>query len=228
MGFLVGSPVLFADESNNSIEEVHDSEKLDKMLVQYNQEKDKNLESTHPIIDNEQSEVSDAEIEKAAENRVKAGLNSNKLDPKSLKEIKYSEAMKVALGPLQVMSEKQLVTLLSDNTKGTKAEKLISQFPLISLFAVRLIKDKEALPSLVKIIEDEKKLIHFSAAILCSMIFAFILKRFMKKEGRTILKSISLWFLRFLIVSFLRICIVYYFFSMEIGPSLKLARMTFF
>jgi hypothetical protein len=155
-------------------------------------------------------------------------LSKKKIDPKGLKKIKYSDALRVTLEPLQKMSEAELVALLKDNTKGSSAEEYINRFPKLVVFAVRLIKDKEAIPSMARILDDQDRLISFSGIMLATILFAFFLKRFMKREGRSIGKALGLWFLRFLIISALRFGITLYFFSAELEPMFKIASKTFF
>ncbi|MDD4976862.1 MAG: hypothetical protein PHY93_21085, partial [Bacteriovorax sp.] len=138
------------------------------------------------------------------------------------------EALKVTLGPLQKMSERELVQLLRDNTKGSSAEDYINRFPKLVVFTVRLIKDKEAIPSMARIIDDQDRLISFTGIMLTTILLAFLLKRFMKEEGRSIANALGFWFLRFLIISSLRFAIVLYFFSAELKPMIRIASKTFF
>jgi hypothetical protein len=225
----------------NQIEEEHDTKNLDKLLIDYNKDSEKVLKDAAKIIQKDEgSDVSNKELginhngdpdEQSALKKADLSMfdfNKKKIDPKALKKIKYSQVLRVTLEPLQKMDEKELLQLLKDNTKGSPSGAYIDRFPKLAVFAVRLIKDKEALPSLAKIIDDQDRLIHFSGIMLATILIAFFLKRLMKKEGRSIAKAFGLWFLRFLIISSLRIGILFYFFSVEVGPTLNIASKTFF
>jgi hypothetical protein len=236
------APVDAPDSKNqNQVQEDHDTKNLDKLLIDYNKDSEKVLKDASKIIQKDEgSDLPKTELDVGQSNDpeeqaiVKKAdlsmfdLSKKKIDPKGLKKIKYSDALRVTLEPLQKMSEAELVALLKDNTKGSSAEEYINRFPKLVVFAVRLIKDKEAIPSMARILDDQDRLISFSGIMLATILFAFFLKRFMKREGRSIGKALGLWFLRFLIISALRFGITLYFFSAELEPMFKIASKTFF
>lgn len=242
LGLVLLGPISFAqtdDEASGNgpaaIQEDHDTKNLDKLLKDYNQDSEKVLKDAEKMLPEEsggQPEM-DAEEELALE-ATKAAQKfdptrfKKKAKPSDLKNVKYSEAIKVALAPLQQMSEAELVALLKENTKDSGAEEYVNRFPKLLLFAVRLIKDKEALPMLVRTADDQQKSIRFAGIMLCTILFSILLKRFMKREGRPIWKAISYWFLRFFIVSAMRFALILFFYSAEVMPTLKIAGQTFF
>jgi hypothetical protein len=218
----------------NQIDEDHDTQNLDKLLIDYNKNQEKVLKNAAQFIPKESSsEITDQELEliqstgQNDEEKVLRKKTKKKISP-NLKKIKYSEALKVALEPLQKMSESELIKLLKDNTKDSSAADYINRFPKLAIFTVRLIKDKDALPNMAKILDDQDRLIHFAAIMITTMIFAFFLKYLMKGEGRSVFKALSFWFLRFLIISSLRIGIIFYFFSIELAPIVNITTKTFF
>ncbi|MDD4974202.1 MAG: hypothetical protein PHY93_07605, partial [Bacteriovorax sp.] len=122
------------NQIQNQIQEEHDTKNLDKLLIDYNKDSEKVLKDASKIIQkDEASELKKSELDVGQDNSpdeevlVKKAdlsifdLRKKKIDPKNLKKIKYSEALKVTLGPLQKMSERELVQLLRDNTKGSSA-----------------------------------------------------------------------------------------------------------
>jgi hypothetical protein len=227
LGLLIIGPNIQADTTettpSDTIEEEHDTKNLDKLLINYNKDQEKVLKDAEAIGEDQDTgdEISEKEL-------ATTSSNFKKLDPKNLKKISYSDSIKITLEPLQKMSESQLVALLHENTKDSKAGIYIDRFPKLAIFTVRLIKDPKALPSLAKIIDDQDRLIHFSSAMIVTILISLILKRFMKKEGRTILRAFGLWFLRFSIISFLRFGVLYYFFSAELTPMFNIGAKTFF
>lgn len=229
--FFIG-PSLFAQTADDApiIEEDHDTKNLDKLLINYNKDQEKVLKDAAQIQSTDEAgEFTDKELGTLNPTVNNPATNTKKkIDPNTLKKMKYSDALRVALEPLQKMSEKELVKLLRDNTKGSKTEMYLDRFPKFAVFTVRLIKDKDALPNIAKILDDQERLINFVGVLLFTTLIAFFLKRLMKREGRSIAKALSLWFLRFLIVSFLRFWILYSFYSTELTPTLNIASKTFF
>lgn len=233
MGLSFLGPFSFAQ-----IEEEHDTKNLSKLLKDYNKDQEKvlkdaetihKMEESEKIIDPDNGEVRELEeVTKAMPAPFDAGLFKKKIDPKDLKKIKYSEAIKIALAPLQKMSEAELVNLLRENTKGSNSEAYIERFPKLALFTVRLIKDPVALSELARILEDQEKLIRFGAIMITTILVAILLKRFMRRSGRSILEALGFWLIRFLLMSSLRIGIITYFYASELAPTLSLAYKTFF
>ena len=225
------------NQDKNQIEEDHDTKNLDNLLIDYNKNKEKVLKDAAKILEaDENDEVANKElgINQNNEPADKAALKKatstfkNIIDPKSLKKTKYSDALRVALEPLQRMSEKELVQLLKDNTSGSKASTYIDRFPKLAIFTVRLIKDKDALPNLAKILDDQERLIRFLGIMISTILIAFLLKRLMKRKGRSVVQALSFWFLRFIIISSLRFGILIYFFSSELSPLFSITSKTFF
>ncbi len=239
--------MLCAEESGvppaaEQIEEIHDTQKLNKVLKDYNKNSKKVEQDAETIkqmqasdevseaeLDNE--ELSDPELLKSYK-QVQGVLNdaSQKTRVKKVKPIKtkYSDAVRITLGPLQKLSETELVAMLKENTRDSKMAPYFDQFPKLMLFAVRVIKDPEAIPALVKITEDQDKLIHFGGAMLATILFGFLLKRFFHREGRSIPLALLFWFLRFLVLTGLRLGLIFYFFGSEMTPMLRVAHSVLF
>ena len=230
--FLIG-PKIYADttsETNqDTIQEDHDTKNLNKILIDYNKDQKKVIDDTEKIIESDdQVELIDQELIEYHDSIRSKSSKLKKIDPGTLKKIKYSEALKVALEPLQKMSEPELVNLLKENSKSSAAAVYIVRYPELSLFAIRLIKDKDAIPFLGKIIDDQDKLIKFIGIMLCTFIFAILLKQFMKKEGRKVFTALGLWLFRFLLISSFRLWLLIYFYGTELSPTFKIATNTFF
>lgn len=258
LGLLLLGPNLFAqtDSSENlhqeqpqdrpqekeQIQEEHDTKNLDKLLINYNKDQEKVLKDAAVINKKDETDVSEKELgvnqhpkpdydEEPALKKAdlsffdsKSHFNKNK----NLHKTKYYDALKVTLEPLQKMSEKELIAVLKDNTKDSAAAVYIVQYPKLTLFTVRLIKDPEALPNLGRILDRDEQLIQFAGIMVATILVAFLLKRFMRREGRTVLKALSLWFLRFFIISTLRVGLIMYFYGSELSPLFKIATNTFF
>ena len=164
-------------DNPEQIQEEHDTKDLEKLLKRYNTDQEKVLEDTskiHHIQNNEgTSDMKDSEIEemrpedtlaKAKDSAIKNAIRAkNERDKEELARINstYSESVRAALEPLQKLSEEELLKRLDESTKDSPARPYLKQFPNATLYAVRLIKDKESIPSVVKIAENKDKLIYF-------------------------------------------------------------------
>lgn len=238
LGLIFLSLGSFAQSENES--ENHDTKKLDKLLINYNKDQDKVLADAEKIHQDSTGELSDKELGsgpvvdpdapvlKKAELGMFDSAERKKAYDASHKKTNYAESLRVALGPLQKMSEPELVQLLKDNTSGTKTRLYIDRFPTLALFTVRLIKDKNALPNLGAIVDEETQLVRFGGIMIATILFGLFLKRLMKGEGRSIPKAVAFWFLRFFIMTSIRFALLLYFFSDELSPIFKIMEKTFF
>ncbi|MBY0415516.1 MAG: hypothetical protein K2Q18_15190 [Bdellovibrionales bacterium] len=247
LGLLFIEGPLFSEEPNKvqnanpsaetAPQEDHNSEDLEELLKKYNKDSEKILDSAsklHNIQESEtQSEVNESDLEglkvpTAAEEAIALKrANGKKKERVEPLPSNLSASLKMALEPLQKLSETELLKRLDDGLKDSQLRPYFEEIPDLKLLAVRLIKDKESLPSLVKILENKDRLIHFVSALLFSIVFGFVLKRAMHREGRVFVVSALFFILRFFIMLAIRLAIINYFFSDEIAPALKVFKQTF-
>jgi hypothetical protein len=224
----------------SSDEEIHDTKDLEKLLKRYNTDAKKVLEDSskiETIQDASTSEVNELDIEKMKPSEAPSNAASvsviKKLKgtfPEKRKEAipsNLSSSVRLALEPMQKLSEKDLLKRLDESTKSSAVRPYMDKFPNVPIFAVRLIKDKESIPSMVKILENRERLIEFAGIMIGTIIFGFILKRVMHREGRSFIKSAFYFILRMYIIFAIRVFIVYYFFSTELTPAAKIFKQTF-
>jgi hypothetical protein len=168
-------------------------------------------------------ETSDQTIFDQEESIKKMAQSLNKdIDPKTLKKMKIHEVVESTLKPLQILSEKELMNQLLDNTKGTEAYQYFVKFPKLTLLAVKLIKDPKAIPEASKILENRDKLVKFSAVMIFSLLIGIFVKKILSKKDAKILEALQYFFIRTLVMLFIRIAIVYLFFGKELGPFLNI------
>ena len=176
------------NSAENSATEDHNTEDLEKLLKRYNTDSEKILEDSsklHNIQEGEtKSEVNDADIEEmrpsdvlvdARERFQERAQNSRAQRPPGPIDQSFSHSVRLALSEVQKLSEKELLKRLDESTKDSPARPYMDEFPNIMIFAVKLIKDTESIPSLVKIAEDRDRLIWFAGVMLSTNIFGFIL-----------------------------------------------------
>ncbi|MBC7427559.1 MAG: hypothetical protein H7336_03040 [Bacteriovorax sp.] len=232
----VNGPQIPADEEN------HDTKDLEQLLKRYNTNSKKVLEDSsklHGPQDEQTTEVKDSDIEemRPSEDPMKNGTTNslkkvkedmnNRLKPENTGPNEFSSSVRLALEPMQRFSEKELLKRLDESTKDSPMRPYMQQFPDISIFAVRLIKDKDSIPSVVKIMEDRDRLIRFAGVMLFTIVFGMILKKIMHKEGRSFIKAAIYFLLRAYLLFAIRIGVVYYFFSTELTPAAKIFKQTF-
>lgn len=231
--------IIDTEKPTESPQEEHDTQDLEKLLKRYNTDSEKILKDADKLHnDTNTNEVKESEIESmprsevtethtrdAFEEVIDTGLKSRH-KPKVISS-EISNSVRLALEPLQKLSEKDLLKRLDEATKQSIARPYMEQFPNITIFAVRLIKDKESIPSMVKILEDRDRLIWFAGTMLFTIVFGFILKKVMHREGRSFLKAALYFFIRMYIVFAVRVAVVYYFYSVEFTPAAKVFKATF-
>jgi hypothetical protein len=223
-------------------EESHNTKDLDKLLERYNTDSKKVLEDNSKINDGEdasKSEVLDSDIEKMkpSEDPVKSvSINVSKKTKEDIaakiaaskaNSSELSTSVRIALEPLQRLSEKELLKRLDESTKDSSVRPYMDKFPNFTVFVVRLIKDKESIPSVVKILENRDRLIRFVGVMIGTLVFAFILKRVMRREGRSFIRSAFYFILRSFIMFGIRVFIIYWFFGAELAPVMKIFNHTF-
>lgn len=228
------------DSKANPTED-HDTEDLEKLLKRYNTDSEKILEDSsklHNIQEGEaKSEVNDADIEemrpsdtleKTQENVFKKVVEAKKQNQKpKVIDQSFSNSVRLALSEVQKLSEPELLKRFDEATKESAARPYIEEFPNITIFAVRLIKDKESIPAIATILEDKDKLVWFAGTMIFTIVIGFLLKRFMHREGRSFIRAVFYFFLRMYIMLAIRIGVVYYFYSNEFTPAAKVFKATF-
>lgn len=244
-GLLIGGPsfVLSQEpppaapvtEKAENQQEVHDTKDLEQLLKRYNTDPEKVINDNEKLqaTDALQSEVNDAEIEKirppnSLGDAVGVYAKKKKKVETPVPGNSLSENIKIPLASLQKLSEEELLKLLKENTRESNFAPYIDQFPKITLYCVRLIKDKEAIPSAVKIVENKDKLIWFAGVMISTFLLGFLLERIMRKEGRSLIGSIGLYMLRVAIMTVVRFTILMYFYKTELTPAMKVIEKTFF
>lgn len=229
-------PNIPADEEN------HDTKDLEALFKRYNTDSKKVLEDNSKIPAGDEvlaTEVKESEIEEMrpsedptknatinAIKKVKEDL-AKKSAEKEGETTDISRSVSIVLEPLQKLSEKELYKLIDDSTKNTAVRPYLEQFPNFTIFVVKLIKDKDSFPGLVKIVENRDRLIRFGGVMIATFIFGFILKRVMHREGRSFIKAAYYFLLRSWIMFAIRVYIVYYFFAPELTPAARVFKETF-
>ena len=234
------NPVIDTDKATNDPQEEHDSQDLEQLLKRYNTDQETILKDAHKLHgDSGANEVEESEIDEMPGSEIKANpkrkdalseVHESKIKSKKKSELiptKLSNSVKFVLLPLQKLSEPELLKLFDEATIDSPAKTYMNQFPNITKYVVRLIKDTESLPSMIKILEDREKLIWFFSVMILTIAFGIVLKKIMHREGRSFPKAALFFFVRLYIMFGIRVAIVYYFYSKELTPAAKVFKSTF-
>ena len=221
--------------------EEHDTKELNSLINKYNVNTEKVIEDTSKLNEELSSvEVNESEIEEMRPSSILEDAKNNALK-KVREELKkkeaeataasregdYSLSVRLALEPLQSLTEDQLKQRITEILRDNPVRHYFDKFPEIITLAIRLIKDKESIPSLVKIAANKERLVHFIAIMLSTIIFGFFLKKLFHNESRSFLGVIFFFILRIAILLGLRIYIIYYFFHVELAPAARVIDLTF-
>lgn len=234
---LATNPKIENENPTSAPLEEHDTQDLDKLLKEYNTNQEKILEDANKL----HSEINSKEVEESEINELPHSEVTNVKDPvdafyeagiksrqkSGTNSTELSKSVRLALGPLQKLSEKDLLQRLDESTRESSLRPYMDKFPNVTIFAVRLIKDEESIPSMVKILEDRDRLIHFAGIMLGTIIFGFLLKRLMHREKRSFLRAALYFFARIYIMFVIRVAVVYYFYSAELTPAARIFKITF-
>lgn len=218
-------------------DEQHDEKKLEKVLNDYNQKKDPNLdpEVVKDITDEELTEEELKEFDQFA-NDIKA--NAAKLKdlpaykkapvPQNIEGKKLSENIGFMLEPLKKLSDQELESMLRERIKEAGAEKVYAFEPRIYPFTVKLIKDKEAIPFLISITEDVPRLTKLFWTIIATFIIGYFFKRITTNKDQPFMTSLFFGIVRMSVMFFLRVYVVWWFFEKELTPTYRIFKEVFF
>ncbi len=234
------NPIVDTNKPTPDPEEEHDTQDLEQLLKRYNTDQEAILNDADKLHgDSGSNVVHEDEISEMPRSEIRP-------DPKrkdTLSEVyekrmrfrkkgeilptNLSNSVKFVLQPLQKLSEEDLLKRLDESTIDSPIRPYINQFPNMTKYFVRLLKDSESVPSLIKILEDKDTLIWFIGVMLSTIIFGILLKKYMHREGRSFPISAFYFFVRFFIMILLRVAVVYYFYSKELSPAARVFKSTF-
>lgn len=129
--------------------------------------------------------------------------------------------------PFAGVSDDEIKNLIKLRVKDTPVEQFLIDHPKLLEFIVRFFKDDKAFLSIMKIPTQEKKLKIYLAVV----VFLILLSFFFNLVGS---KKSPFWkrLLRKLVVTIFILCCqfaaIYYFFSAELEPTIKIAKDVFF
>lgn len=232
--------ISFAQYSNvvDTKTEEHDEKKLETVLNDYNQKnQNPNNVAAQEIKDVSDEELTEEELREFDDfsNAVKKEGNAKnipnykkELVPKNLEERKLSENINFMLSPLKSLSDKELENLLREKIKESGAQKLYDLEPRIYPFTVKIIKDNEALPALIRISEDIVRLTKLVWLIIATFVVGYFFKRITSNKGQPFITALCFGFIRLTLMMGLRIFIVWWIFSNELRPAVRIFKEVFF
>ena len=121
------------------------------------------------------------------------------------------------------MANENIKNLLMERIKGSPLEPVMKKFPKLYDFFAGFLKSDEAMKGFSNIATNRGRLINFGLCMLVTFIIAFIAR---KRDYNLRRPMISSWFKRFCIFTPIRLGFVYYFFSEDLSPIVKLFKET--
>jgi hypothetical protein len=139
-----------------------------------------------------------------------------------------SKNIEKSIAPFQNISEKELLITLKENTKTSYLAPVLERYPLVGVFIVRMVKDKEALPFLAKILEDHKRLLRYLYWLIGLFIIGIIARRLLiNREAHFFIRFMQSLFCFTMMLS-ARLFITYTIFAKELDPTIKVFKRSFF
>jgi uncharacterized membrane protein SirB2 len=221
LGLSIFSVQTFAQTNEH---EEHDSEQLENVLNDYrknNNEMVKRLQEMNS--DGNISESEKAELIKLYKST--PGGKGASLDQKAM--LKNMEpTIRTLTKHFSSMSFDQARSMMAQNISQTPAKPMLKIFPKFVDFVTHLLRSDTALLSLFNMVKDKKKLLHFLIVNVVIFIMGFFILR--KKPDLSFGQRFVRWFIKKGTLISLRVGVLIYFFSNEIGPTWTIAVNTFF
>lgn len=125
--------------------------------------------------------------------------------------------------PMSKMSHQGLKSFLQQRIKDTKYEKVFSKFPKLLDILVELIRDNDALPSLMSMLDEQEKMLTYSYIVIGVIIFSIILNIFMFANAG-IFKRILFKIFMTVSVPLLNLIIFYLMFKKHLDPTISIIK----
>lgn len=227
-----------SDVKSEDQKEDHDEKKLEKVLTDYNESQKTANQNSNEVKDVTDEELTEEELREFDQFANEVNAANNKLKnlpdykkaalPKDLEGRKLSENIGFMLLPLQKLTPSEVEKLLRDQLKGSAAEKIFDFEPRLYTFVTKLIRDKEALPLLVRIIEDRSRLATLLWLMLGSFVVGYFLKRITSNKDQPFVTAVVFGIVRMFFMFGLRISIIWWLFSTELKPTVRIVKEVFF
>jgi hypothetical protein len=125
--------------------------------------------------------------------------------------------------PMKTMSKESIVTFFKDKIKGTKAEKVFAKFPKLLEFTADVLKDDEALPKIVEMMGEKKKMLTYSYSFIAIFIISFILNLVMFSKAGIVKRLLFKIFLT-LATPAANFLVFYILFREQLAPIVRIVK----
>jgi hypothetical protein len=222
MGLFLIGPFSIAEDNPFNLKEIKDQEQrteklkdhLDNVLTE-----DPTLESSpKPTA----QEVKIVTVQKVEEVPPPPPIT----DLSSLKNLKPQE-LKRLLAPIQKMPEEEIAALVKESSKQGPYAHYVEANPRLTLFIVRLFKDKNAIFDLFKITQDKDRLKEYIFVLFGTLFFGLLFAKILKNTEGGFLAALILFIFRYSVMTVLRLWITYFYFSKELDATIKIFSKTF-
>lgn len=247
---LFGGPVISQDNLNSDIDSLEsdaviaDDKVLDSPLKQMNVDeelakKGMNRENLKTMLD----ELKKANPEGFA--KMEAGEltpeESNKMMEETLKKLPPKTMMKMMGGTSDIFAEKlkglskglnsvpfeSALANIKTQVDSSKAAPLFKMIPKSHEFLTHFLRDEEATSKFFGIVKDRKRLLIFAGINIFLLFLSWRIKARRKKMNYSAGVSFSKGMQQFLVFNVIKMCIIWYFFSVEIKPLWGVIQKTY-
>lgn len=154
------------------------------------------------------------------------GSDPTILIKQKIKEGEVEDLMNLMVAQFQQADEQELFAFLQSFFESQENPLLrrAGSSNRFVFFLTKLLQDKKAIPKLVSIVEDHRRLLYFFIANILIFVFGFYYRRRDRRKNpkNLILISLRNGFKRFFILITLRVFVLFAFFQSEITPFLSI------
>ncbi|WP_127716047.1 hypothetical protein [Halobacteriovorax sp. HLS] len=217
----------FSYSQNSDVEYVenedHDSEELENVIENYRKENSEMVNMLQEM--NKDGKISEEEKMKLAQMYAGNMKPGQKMDRAEMLK-KMPAMIKQLTGQFSRMSRPAARAKIQENIDQTPAKAIFKFIPKGVDFITDLLRSDTALISLLGMFKDKAKLTQFFIANLVTFILGFFILK--KSKEASFFERVTKWFMKKGIIYSLRVGILMYFFSNEVGPTWVIFSNTFF
>jgi hypothetical protein len=222
MGLFLMGPLSIAEDNPVKLEAIKDHEQRNEKLKEHLD----NVLSEDPTLESSQKpaakEVKIVAVQKEEEVPPPPPIT----DLSSFKNLK-PEQFKKLLAPIQRMSEEEITALVKESSKQGPYAHYLEENPRLTLFIVKMFRDKHAILDLFKITQDKDKLKEYIFVLVGTLFFGLIFAKILKNTEGGFLAALILFIFRYSVMTVLRLWITYFYFSKELDATIKIFTKTF-
>jgi hypothetical protein len=152
-----------------------------------------------------------------------------KLKKSSILDKKVQELLQKTLAEAKLWEKKpeDIRKMIEEGAKGEYTEKIFKTFPKLLDLSVNMLKDKEAMPQLIKILSKNQLLEQYGIILFIMMLGLWLVKKYIFPPEPNLLRQAFTDLCFVLTASACSIGLFYIFFIEEVSPTVTVLARTF-